>query len=348
MKNSRPTIKDIAKELNVSVTTVSFVLNGKGKERKISDKVISKILRYIKKIDFKPNSLAQSLRSGKSKMLVLMVEDISNPFFSKIARNLEDIVYKLGYKLIFCSNENDDQKSIELIQLFRERHVDGYIIVPSAGIRDSIQELIEDNIPVVLFDRYFDDLECNYVIVDNKEAVFNAMKHLVENNYKWIGFITLNTRQTQMRDRLLGYKEAMKFYGLQEFILEIPFDNSHVEKNKTTIHSFLSSNPNLDALFFSTNYLTQNGLEVIQENFSNKKADLGIITFDDNDLFKIYTPSISAVAQPLHAIVDSLKKIMLNLLREEPTPNMPCQIMIKTELHVRQSSSAKVEPLKKS
>ena len=125
MKNSRPTIKDIAKELNVSVTTVSFVLNGKGKERKISDKVINKILKYIKKIDFTPNSLAQSLRSGKSKILVLMVEDISNPFFSKIARKLKDIVYRSGYKLIFCGNENDDQKSIELIQLFRERHVDG-------------------------------------------------------------------------------------------------------------------------------------------------------------------------------------------------------------------------------
>lgn len=125
MKNSWPTIKDIAKELNVSVTTVSFVLNGKGKERKISDKVINKILKYIKKIDFTPNSLAQSLRSGKSKILVLMVEDISNPFFSKIVRKLKDIVYRSGYKLIFCGNENDDQKSIELIQLFRERHVDG-------------------------------------------------------------------------------------------------------------------------------------------------------------------------------------------------------------------------------
>ena len=100
-------------------------MNGKGKERKISDKVINKILKYIKKIDFTPNSLAQSLRSGKSKILVLMVEDISNPFFSKIARKLKDIVYRSGYKLIFCGNENDDQKSIELIQLFRERHVDG-------------------------------------------------------------------------------------------------------------------------------------------------------------------------------------------------------------------------------
>lgn len=344
MKSSRPTLKDIAKELNVSVTTVSFVLNGKGKEKKISDKVIDKILKYIKKIDFTPNRLAQSLRSGKSKLLVLMVEDISNPFFSKIARNLEDIVYRLGYKLIFCSNENDDRKAIGLIQLFRERHVDGYIIVPSAGIRDTIQELINDNIPVVLFDRYFDDLECNYVIVDNKEAVFNAMQHLVENNYKRIGFITLNTRQTQMRDRLLGYKKAMEFHGLQEFILEIPFDNIHVEKSKKNIQSFLSSNPNLDALFFTTNYLTQNGLEVIQKNFSNKKEELGIITFDDNDLFKIYTPSISAVAQPLPAIADSLKKIMLNLLSEESNPKTLYQLVIKTELHIRKSSLPKVGP----
>ena len=147
-----------------------------------------------------------------------------------------------------------------------------------------------------------------------------------------------------MRDRLLGYKKAMEFHSLQEVILEIPFDNTHVAKSKKNIQSFLSSNPNLDALFFTTNYLTQNGLEVIQENFSYIKGELGIITFDDNDLFKIYTPSISAVAQPLHAIAYSLKKIMLNLLSEESNPKTLCQIIIRTELHIREFSLAKVVP----
>lgn len=341
MKPHRPTIKDIAKDLNVSVTTVSFVLNGKGKEHKISDKVINKILDYIKKIDFTPNSVAQSLRSGKSKILVFMVEDISNPFFSKIARKLEDKVYKLGYKLIFCSNENDDQKSIELIQLFRERQVDGYIIVPSEGIKANIEELIKNNIPVVLFDRYFADLECNHVIVNNREAVDNAMEHLVENDYRRIGFITLNSKQTQMRDRLLGYKSAIKRHGLEEFVLKIPFSQSQNKKRKFNIHNFISANPNLDALFFSTNYLTQNGLEVIQEDFPYEKDKLGIITFDDNDLFKIYTPSISAVEQPLAAIADALKRIIINLVSTDSRSWIPQKILLKTVLHIRKSSEKK-------
>lgn len=163
MKRKAVSIKNIATELNISATTVSFVLNGKAKEMHISDTLAKKILEYVKWINYKPNQTAQSLRTGKSKILVFMVEDISNSFFSKLARILEDIAYQNGYRLIFCSNENDDDKSKELIELFNFRQVDGFIIVPSPGIRDIITNLIDENIPVVLLDRYFDGLDCDSV-----------------------------------------------------------------------------------------------------------------------------------------------------------------------------------------
>ena len=107
MKPKRPSIKDIASKLNVSVTTVSFVLNGKAKEMRISDEVTQKILDYIEEVKYTPNSLAQSLRTGKSNIIVFMVEDISNPFFARLARIIEVIADQKGYKVIFCSNENN-------------------------------------------------------------------------------------------------------------------------------------------------------------------------------------------------------------------------------------------------
>jgi LacI family transcriptional regulator len=113
------------------------------------------VLDYAKEVNFKPNQIAQSLRTVKSKLLVFMVEDISNSFLSKLARIIEDIAYEKVYKVIFCSNENDDEKSIELISIFKFRLVDGFIIVLSPGLKKTIEDLIEEKVPVVLLDRYF-------------------------------------------------------------------------------------------------------------------------------------------------------------------------------------------------
>ena len=120
MEKKRPSLKDIAKRLDVSVTTVSFILNGKGKEKKISDEVINRVLAYVDEIKYRPNYVAKSLRTGKTKILVFMVEDIGNYFFARLARIIEDLAYEKDYKVIFCSNENKDQRSRELINIFYE------------------------------------------------------------------------------------------------------------------------------------------------------------------------------------------------------------------------------------
>ncbi|UJH90677.1 LacI family transcriptional regulator [Antarcticibacterium sp. 1MA-6-2] len=340
MKNKRHSIKDIASELKVSITTVSFVLNGKAKEKRISDEVAAKILKYTDEINYKPNQLAQSLRTGKTHILVFMVEDISNYFFSKIARIIEDIAYKKGYKVLFCSNENNDERSRELIQLFYERQVDGFIIIPSPGIKDQIQMLIENKIPVVLFDRFFPDLETNYVILDNQNATYKGTLHLMESNFKKIGFITVDVAQTQMVDRLKGYQKALRENGLEEYVLKIPFNETGSKSGKKLFLEFIKENPDLDAVFFSTNYLTQVGLEVIQEKFPQKVYEFGIITFDDNDLFKIYTPSISAVAQPLEKIGKELMNIMFDLLESGAEKKPLHKVVLEAKLKVRNSSKA--------
>lgn len=341
MNKKRHSLKDIAKELKVSVTTVSFVLNGKGKEKKISDEVIKKIQEYTTKINYRPNPVAQSLRTGKTKILVFMVEDISNYFFSKIARIIEDIAYKEGYKVLFCSNENRDERSRELINLFYERQVDGFIIIPSPGIRENIQMLVENKIPVVLFDRYFEDLDTNYVVIDNEQSTYHGTQHLVERNYRKIGFITIDVDQIQMKGRLDGYLKSVEENRLEKFILKIPYSETSSKKGKKQIQQFLKKNPDLDAVFFATNYLTQIGLEVLREDYPEKLQEMGIITFDDNDLFKIYSPSISAVAQPLKKIGKELMKIMMEMLQSDDGVKSTRHVVLDTDLIIRDSSRPK-------
>ncbi len=128
-------IKDIALKANVSITTVSFIINGKAKEKAISDAVIKKVQQIIIDSGYKPNQIARSLRTGNSNIIGLIIEDISNSFFSKIARLIEDKAYKKGYKIIYSSTENNVDKAKELINMFKSRKVDAYIISPIKGSR---------------------------------------------------------------------------------------------------------------------------------------------------------------------------------------------------------------------
>jgi LacI family transcriptional regulator len=341
MKKSRTSIKDIAKALNVSVTTVSFVLNGKGKEKKISDAVIKKVIEYTESVNYKPNRVAQSLRTGESRILVFMVEDIGNYFFAKLARIIEDIAYKKDYKVLFCSNDNNDERSRELINLFYDRRVDGFIIIPSAGIKNDIEQLISQNIPVVLFDRYFPDLETHFVIIDNARASYNATQHLISSGFKNIGFITTDAQQIQMLDRLEGYSKAVEKEGLPKQVLKIPFIDLNSQESKERIRGFFLDHKNLDAIFFSTNYLTQQGLEIIKEMNHIKIQEIGLVAFDDNEFFKIHSPSISAVAQPQQEIGEELMRIMLDILKDkEETPTLN-QVVLNTKFIERESSKAK-------
>jgi LacI family transcriptional regulator len=341
MKKKPVSIRNIADELKISVTTVSFVLNGKAKEKHISKELTKKVLDYAKLINYRPNQIAQSLRTGKSKILVFMVEDISNNFFSKLARIFEDIAYEKGYKVIFCSNENDDEKSNELINLFNFRQVDGFIIVPSPGIKDTIEGLIKDNIPVVLLDRFFEGLDCNSVVIDNAQAAFDATQHLIENKFKNIGFITTASDQSQMKGRLSGYEKAVEENGLKNNTLQIPFNEIIKGRGKEYVKDFFEKHTDLDAVFFATNYLAQSGLEVLKENNPKLIKDLGIIAFDDNDMFKIYDPMITSVAQPLIEISTKLMEVMLPLLKKKDVSETHHNIVLKTELIIRESSLVK-------
>lgn len=336
-KHKKHSVKGIAETLKISPTTVSFVLNGKAKEQKISDEMIKKVLAYVKKINYKPNQLAQSLRTGKSKIIVFMVEDISNHFFASIARKIEDLAYEKGYKIIFCSNENKDARSRDLIQLFKERQVDGYILNPSPGIKKDIQALIEEDIPVILFDRYFPELDCCYVGIDNEKASYEATIHLIKNDFKKIGFITLATNQTQMVDRKKGYLRAIKEGKIKSKILEIEFKPSNNQGQKELIKNFILKK-DLDAVYFSTNYLTQSGLEVFKENSPDLIEKFGILTFDDHEFFKIHTPTITAIAQPKDEMASALMTLMLNLLKTSKKVPSPEKIILDSRLIPRNST----------
>lgn len=342
MKQKSLVIGDIAQKLNVSKTTVSFIINGKAKEKRISEKLEKKVMKVVNELGYVPSPLAKSLRTGKTNIIGLIVEDISNPFFASIARRIEEKANAKGYKMFYCSSENDTDKTSELIKLFRERRVDGYIITPAEGTGKDINKLLSEDLPVVLFDRYLPDINSNYVIVDNFGSTFKAITHFIDQGYKDLAFITLDSLQTQMQDRLMGYEKAMNENKLKQYIKKIPFYDNYQNYNEQ-ITSFLQAHPKIDAVFFATNYLAISGLEVIVNLGKKIPDDIGIIAFDDHDLFRLYSPSITAIAQPIEQISEQLINTILdNILNPSNISSEILKINLPAELVIRQSSALKI------
>ena len=330
-------IVDLAKQLNISPTTISFILNGKAKEKRISDELVERILKHIEEVGYKPNSLAQSLRTGKTMIIGLMVENIADPFFAGIARLIEEKAYLNGYKIIYCSTDNDNVKTKDLLQMFQDRHVDGYIICPPEGIENEVNDLVERGVPVVLFDRYLKGTNADHVIIDNNRSTYDAINHLIANGFKDIAFITLDSLQSQMQDRLKGYEQAITEHGLNHYIKEISFQQD--EENKVRhIVSFLERKPNLDAVFFATNYLGISGIKAINHLGLKIPEDLAMLTFDDHILFELHLPSITAISQPIEEISEKLISVLLGRLNKTIKTKKVHSDLLKANLIVRHSS----------
>jgi len=330
-------INDIANELHVAKSTVSFILNGKAKEKRISDELTERVLKFVKEKGYQPNQLAKSLSTGKTKMICLMVEKISDYFFSHIAFHLEALAYKNGYKIIYCSTENDPEKTRQLISLLRARYVDGYIITPPVGIESEIKALINDNLPVVLFDRYLPDVPTDYVGLDNYKGTYDAIEFLVNTQAKKIALVTLASDQTQMIERRSGYLAALKKYELKPLLLKVSFENDTETTVKQCIQ-FIKDNPGIDAIVFATNYLALSGIKAINELGLNVPKDISIIAFDDHDVFNIYNPSISAIAQPLDEMAKQLFKTLLDKLENKVRLKDLSKVIIQPDLILRGST----------
>ncbi len=330
-------ISDIAAALKVSKTTVSFVINGKGQDKGISNAVENRILDYIKAVGYQPNEYARALRTGKTNILVVMIEDVSDPFFSGIARMIEESAYKKGYKIIYSSTENDTKKTQELLKMYRAQKVDGYIIAPPLGIEEEIKSLLADNLPVILFDRYYASIPTNNVVVNNFMGTYEAIKHFFNGGHRNIAFVTLPSGQIQMQQRLDGYMSAIDEHEAECFIKKTVY-YEELDKSVEEIEQFLKMNKQLDAVFFSTNYLAEAGLEAIRNLKLKIPEDLGVIVFDDYNFFRLFTPPITAVAQPIREISENIINLLLSSI-SDPEPHQNNQtIVLPTQLIVRNST----------
>ncbi|WP_165792977.1 LacI family DNA-binding transcriptional regulator [Sphingobacterium haloxyli] len=324
----RISISDVAKAVGVSITTVSFILNGKAKERRISEAVNRRVLDYVKQVGYKPS---RSIRKagGKAKVLAFLSENIADPFFSEVGRHIETLAAELGYQVLYCDTRNDVNRANQYIQLCIEKEIEGLIVVPPENFEKTAEKM-KQRIPMVMFDRYLPTVETSYVVSDNRTGAYNATKYLLEQGNKRIGLVSLYSSHTHIRGRLDGYMEAMDEFRMQSFIRKLSADSPAAE-TAIQIAEFLVDNK-LDAVLFATHCLAVDGLSGIREKDIVMPR---IVTFDDHVLFNHYRPAISAVVQD----VEQLAKKLLETLAAEikGKPEAISKIVVPCKLEVRES-----------
>lgn len=331
-------LKDIAKDLNLSKTAVSLVLNNKGDENKISQDTQQKILDYAKKHDYIPNQLARSLSRGKSDTIGLIIPNISDTFYSKVAGIIEKKAKAKGYTVLFSSSYEDPNTEGELIKSMLNRQVDGLIIASTQKNQKEMDFLKKEGFPFVLFDRHYPDNDTDYVIVDNFLGTKTATEHLIKLGRKRIGLITLEPELDAITQRYLGYKKALNDAGrsLEENLVKEIEREEYIDDMKTAINALVMRKNPVDAIIFSTHYLASQGLRVLKQMNIHVPKDVAIISFDELSAFDLVDPPITSVIQPIKDIGASAIEILLEIINGDKT-NSKQALVLPTRIEVRGS-----------
>ncbi|MCF3112159.1 LacI family transcriptional regulator [Niabella sp. CC-SYL272] len=304
-------IKDIARLAGVAPSTVSFVVNGKHQEMRISEEMVKHIQAIIKKTGYIPNRAAASLRTGRTHVIGLIVEDIANAFFASLAKSVESVAARVGYRVVYGSTENDDGKGNDLIQLLAKQ-VDGFLITPSTGMKTGVQALKKTRKPLVLIDRYFPDEDIPFALVDNYGGVSQATEYLIGKNRKHIAFVNVAMDQVQMQERERAYIDVMNSRGLfqKKLLLRLPYYQDKTQY-EARIRSFLQKRPEMDAIIFATNYLGMFGIKALKDLDIAIPGQVAVLSFDDTDLFRFSSPAISVISQPVQEIAAQAMRLLL-------------------------------------
>lgn len=303
MIDRKITIKDIASEAGVSPTLVSFTLNNtisfNGERKyKVSEQTAKRILDVAARHNYKPNNAARSLRSKHSRAIGVVLSDISNKFFSDIARQIEERAYFYNYTVMFGSTDEKVEKLGKVVDSFIEKGIDGLVVVPCEGSESLIKEVVERGIPLVLLDRSVDEPGVSSVVLDNEGAARMAVEKLLAGGFKRIEMISYDMALSNIAEREQGYVQTMQRVGLGDFVKVHKVDYSNIEESGKELFSSLDFSQ-IDALFFATNSLALAGMRVLNRLGLTTPNDLGVVVFDGNEAFDLYPSTITYLKQPI-------------------------------------------------
>lgn len=336
MKSSNVTLKSIAERLDVSVTTVSRVLNGKSDRYRISKETQELINTAAKELSYSPNQLARGLRLKRTNTIGYIIPDISNPFFSSIAKNVEKSARKLGYSILLCDSEEDTKIEENLLQLMIDRKVDGLIISPVGIEVNHLRRIAQKNIPIVLLDRYFPELNLPFVTSDNYKGALEAVNMLIEHGHRRIACIQGLVNTSPNNDRVRGYIDAHKTHDLSVDKKLIVGDSFGEENGYIETKLLLKQDDPPTALFAVSNLISLGAIRAISEEGLKIPDDISMVSFDDQPYSRFLSTPMTTVSQQNSQIGQIAIKLLIDQI-ESNRQLEPKGIFLPTKLISRDS-----------
>ncbi len=342
MKFKAITIKDIAKALGISVSSVSRALRD---SYEISEPTKKKVREYANQHNYRPNPIALSLKERKTRSIGVVFPEIANTFFSQVIDGIESVAYKRNYNVIITQSKESADREDMILHYLTSRSIDGLIISVSANNTDSrvIKNLHAEGVPIVFVDRIFDDIDTHKVIVDNQEAAYQATSHLIQNGYKNIAAIGNNKNLSITLERLEGYKKALNKNNLHipdYFIQYCEHGGLVIEEVKKAIDNLLKPAKKPDALVLLSDRITTESFKYLQSKGIKIPDKIGLIGFNNSAFAEMLTPSLSTIQQPAFQMGETAALQILEII-ESKRPVTRFEIIVLPPTIIERQSSKK-------
>lgn len=338
----KASLKDIAESLNLSKTTVSWVLSGRGSEKGISEATQQRVIGCAKKLNYQPNLLARSLNTGVSGTIGLILPSISDSFYSQVAREVEMEAEQHGYSLMISSSESEIEREDRMIRIFKAKQVDGIIVAPTKISKVEIGRLVEERYPLVVFDRYFPELPISYIAIDNEHSSFRLISHLIEKGSRKIAVITTNRHLRTMEMRREGYARALAEAGIAynpDLCGEVPFVGyeKHID---WVLDRIFERVPDVDGFFFTTHILALEAFRYFHEHGIDINHGFGLACIHEEPSIRVLAPHINVARMPIEEIGRNAVRMLIDSIHRLKAPDasdgpkheqlvLPCSICIR-------------------
>ena len=331
------TLKDVAREADVSVSTVSRALNDSDKvhpDTKAHVKAVAEELGYM------PSRVARRLRleGGKASLLGLVIPDIQNPFFADVTRGVEDVAQEHGYALILSNSDEDADKQRLALEILQTEDVDG-VIVPPVGTDDpAIRQLLDSGIAVVCVDRRLPNARVDTILSDNRQGAHEAVSHLIALGHERIGFIGGIPHISTLTERRAGYEQALRAHGLPVDPALIREGDVRRERGRIFTEELLALDRPPTALFTGNNLTTLGALAALNEQGVAVPEEMALVGYDDVPWPTTLNPPPTVVDQPGYEMGRRAAEILLERLRAPD--RSPTTVTLQPKLIVRRSCGA--------
>lgn len=328
------TLGDVAKRAGVSMMTVSRVINNSGY---ISQETRQRVEQAISDLGYVPNALARSLRFKQTKTLALILTDITNPFFTTVARGVEDAASEQGFSVMFCNTDESQADEAEYLNVIVQKQVDGVLLVPAESAPDSARFLRERNVPFVVLDRRIRGDEVDNVRGDSEQGAYDLTRHLLSLGHRRIGMLSGPSIVTTAADRVAGFRRALVEAGVpvdDHLILEGSYS---LDGGYTLAEQMLRLDPHPTALVAANNFIAIGALRALRAAGLRVPHDLSLVAFDDLPASMVIDPFITVVSQPAYEMGQKATALLLERLAGDG-PDTPQEIILPTQLIVRESS----------